>query len=124
MVKLSATRGEGVAAAREIAKESERPVNPLFRGTGGGGPRWVAMPRYYFHLTSRGDRLRDEEGLPLPDGEAAWYQAVRSARELLRADLHLGCSWEDQAVEIEDERGRQVDRLPLADIVRYTIGGG
>ena len=40
------------------------------------------MPRYYFHVARDGGRLQDEEGLALPDAEAAWYQAVRSAREL------------------------------------------
>ncbi|MEA3062604.1 MAG: hypothetical protein QOJ94_2385, partial [Sphingomonadales bacterium] len=40
------------------------------------------MPRFYFHLHGRQDHLTDEQGLVLPDAEAAWYQAVRSAREI------------------------------------------
>jgi len=79
------------------------------------------MPRYYFHLARDGGRLQDEEGLPLPDAEAAWYQAVRSARELIRADVALGTRWEHQAIEIVDERGVPVDRVPLADIVHYAL---
>ena len=79
------------------------------------------MPRYYFHLARDGGRLQDEEGLALPDAEAAWYQAVRSARELVRAELALGTRWDHQAIEICDERGAPVDRLPLADIVHYAL---
>lgn len=79
------------------------------------------MPRYYFHLARDGGRLRDEEGLALPDAEAAWYQAVRSARELIRADLTLGVRWDRQAIEIVDEGGAPVDQLPLAEIAGYTL---
>jgi hypothetical protein len=84
-------------------------------------PRSFAMPRYYFHLHSRGDRLTDEVGVVLPDTEAAWYQAVRSAREVIRGDLHLGVSFEDQIVEIFDDRGTPVEQIPLADIARYAL---
>jgi hypothetical protein len=79
------------------------------------------MPRYYFHLAREGGRLQDEEGLALPDAEAAWYQAVRSARELIRADVALGTRWDHHAIEIVDEGGAPVDRLPLADIVHYAV---
>jgi hypothetical protein len=79
------------------------------------------MPRYYFHLQTRGDRLRDEQGLALPDAEAAWYQAVRSARDFLHADLELGCSFEGQIVEIEDELGAPVAELPLCEIASYAL---
>jgi hypothetical protein len=79
------------------------------------------MPRYYFHLAREGDRLQDEEGLALPDPEAAWYQAVRSARELVRGELALGTRWERQAIEIFDEGGAPVDQVALADIVHYAL---
>ena len=79
------------------------------------------MPHYYFHLARDGGRLRDEEGLALPDAEAAWYQAVRSARELIRGELALGTRWDSQAIEICDSEGAPVDRLPLADIVHYAL---
>ena len=79
------------------------------------------MPRYYFHVAREGGRLQDEEGLRLPDAEAAWYQAVRSARELVRAELALGGHWDHQAIEIVDDGGTPVDRLALADIVHYAL---
>ena len=78
------------------------------------------MPHFFFHFESRGVRVRDEIGLRLPDAEAAWYQAVRSARDLIRAEESLGCSWEEQAVQIEDATGIPVDRVPLLEIARFA----
>jgi hypothetical protein len=78
------------------------------------------MPRYFFHFESDGVRVRDEVGLSLPDAEAAWYQAVRSARDLLRAERTLGCTFDHQTVEIEDDRGMPIDRIPLEEIAGFA----
>ena len=80
------------------------------------------MPRFFFHFEHKGVRLADEEGLALPDQEAAWYQAVRNARDLIRADAAIGCGWDDQWVQIEDESGMPVDKIPLVEIARYAGG--
>ena len=79
------------------------------------------MPLYYFHVAREGLRLEDEEGLKLPDAEAAWYQAVRSARELIRGELALGTSWDRETIEICDEAGTRLDQVALADIVHYAL---
>jgi hypothetical protein len=79
------------------------------------------MPRYYFHVRGRRTRLTDERGVVLPDGEAAWYQAVRSAREVIRADLQLGLPYDEQTIEIVDERGTPIEHIPLADIASYAL---
>jgi hypothetical protein len=79
------------------------------------------MPRYYFHLQRQGARLEDEDGIALPDAEAAWFQAVRSARELIRAELTLGGRWEDQSIEIVEDRRVQVDRVDLSDVADYAM---
>jgi hypothetical protein len=79
------------------------------------------MPRYYFHVDGPEDRLTDEEGVVLPDVEAAWYQAVRSAREIIRADVRIGCRYDDQLIEIADERGCPLERVPLSEIARYAM---
>lgn len=80
------------------------------------------MPRYYFHFESRGVRTRDEIGLALPDAEAAWYQAVRSAQDLIRAEKSLGCSFLEQTVAIEDEEGAPIDKVPLQEVARFGAG--
>jgi len=79
------------------------------------------MPRYFFHLNGPDTDLRDEEGMVLPDAEAAWFQAVRSARDMIRAELHLGTCWDGQTIEIADDEGAPLDKVPLAEIARYAM---
>ena len=79
------------------------------------------MPRFYFHFEDHGVRVRDEVGLPLPDAEAAWYQAVRSACDLIRSEGTIGYSLIDRSVAIEDERGLPVNRIPLEEIANFVI---
>jgi hypothetical protein len=66
------------------------------------------MPRFFFHFHDGGSRLEDEEGSVLPDAEAAWYQAVRSARDIISHDLSCGSWRPGRSVEIEDEQGLAV----------------
>ena len=73
------------------------------------------MPRFYFHVHDGAHHLKDEEGVSLPDAEAAWYQAVRSARELIRLELKPG-GGSARYVEIEDELGKPVTRLPFEEV--------
>jgi len=79
------------------------------------------MPRYYFNLRGRDALLQDEHGIPLPDGESAWYQAVRSAREVIRADLQIGIGWDGQAIEIIDESGIRIDEVPLHEVAQVFL---
>lgn len=75
------------------------------------------MPRYYFHVRDGVSRLQDEEGMVLPDAEAAWYQALRSARELIRHDpFHNGFK-PGRAMEIADENGWKVAALPFEEVL-------
>ncbi|HZG07545.1 MAG TPA: hypothetical protein VEZ70_01035 [Allosphingosinicella sp.] len=78
------------------------------------------MPRYFFHFENCGVQLRDKVGLSLPDAEAAWYQAVRSVRDLIRAEGTIGCGYDGQAVAIEDDSGFPVDRLPFGEIAGFA----
>jgi hypothetical protein len=78
------------------------------------------MPRYFFHFESHGNRVRDDVGLVLPDAEAAFYQAVRSARDLIGAESAIGCCFDDHTVEIEDDRGVPVERIPLQEVANFA----
>ena len=75
------------------------------------------MPRYFFHLADAAGQLDDVEGMELPDAEAAWFQAVRSVRDLICADLCL--SFEERRVSVEDESGATVQLIPFADVAAY-----
>ena len=75
------------------------------------------MPRFYFHYQDGGRRRDDPEGVVLPDAEAAWYQAVRSAREIVNHHMRIGCLRPGQCVEIADERGQPINAVPLDEVV-------
>ncbi|HEX8642681.1 MAG TPA: hypothetical protein VF702_02070 [Allosphingosinicella sp.] len=78
------------------------------------------MPHFFFHLQNGKARLEDRRGVSLPDAEAAWYQAYRSARDLLAADGRDRRQCEEQTLEVEDERGTQIWTMPLVEIVELT----
>ncbi len=79
------------------------------------------MPRFYFHFEDGNCRRRDADGMILPDAEAAWYQAVRSARDLFGEDLLRGDVHPGLRVEIEDEEGRPVLDLPIEEVARSAL---
>lgn len=81
------------------------------------------MPRYFIHLDRPGAQLKDEVGVSLPDPEAAWYQAVRNAQERIDHGGEPPEAWEAGMVEIIDEAGLPVDRIPMIEIVRFGGAG-
>ncbi len=78
------------------------------------------MPQFYFHLHEGERRVEDPSGVCLPDEEAAWYQAYRSARELVAAGGGDRRQWQAHALEVEDERGAQVWTLALAELAELA----
>jgi hypothetical protein len=79
------------------------------------------MPRYYFHYQNGDQTTPDAEGVVLPDAEAAWYQAVRSVRELINEDLKNGALRPGQCVEISDERGECVNAVPFDEVAGVAV---
>lgn len=64
------------------------------------------MPRYFFHVMD-GKALIDEEGVDLPDINAARKQAIRTAGEILadgEASGHLMAEFPWQMTVVDDER--------------------
>jgi hypothetical protein len=62
----------------------------------------------------------DDEGLDLPDLDAAREQALESARELVCDAVHKGYLNLDHRIEIEDEKGGRVT-LTFRDA--FTVTG-
>ena len=52
----------------------------------------------------------------LPDAEAAWYQAVRTARDLITQRIDSGALQPGQRFEIEDDEGRPVWAVPFEEV--------
>lgn len=62
------------------------------------------MPRYFFHTESH-VRTSDEDGLELPDIEAARVSAARSVAELLRGEADLFWGSRPWSMTVTDGRG-------------------
>ena len=75
------------------------------------------MPHFFFHLHDGKSRLEDPSGICLPDAEAAWYQAYRSARDLLAAESREPRQWSQHTVEVEESGGLHVWTVPFREIV-------
>lgn len=80
-----------------------------------------AMPRYYFHTRGGPDEAEDFEGLEL-DGEAEVYaEALRGARSLIASAVLEGRLSLAERIEVEDEAGKPILRLPFADAVTGPV---
>jgi len=71
-----------------------------------------AMPRYYFHVYDD-DTALDDEGLDLPDLEAARREALAGARSLAAEQVIMGKLTLHHRIEVEDEARRPVLTLPF-----------
>jgi hypothetical protein len=78
------------------------------------------MPLFYFHLKDGAERHEDSEGVTLPDAEAAFYQAFRSARERLADAPPEPQLWLERHLEVEDESGNAVWSIPLNALVEIA----
>ena len=79
------------------------------------------MPRYFFHLHNDVDSA-DEEGIELPDLEAARLLAVHNARftagETVKA---LGHIFGEHRIDIENREGQVLDSIYFRDAVKIAV---
>lgn len=76
------------------------------------------MPRYFFEFENASTSVPDLVGRDLPDGLAAKAEAARVAAELAANEAVEGRAPTYEWVEVVDECGRPVVRLPVADALR------
>jgi hypothetical protein len=69
--------------------------------------------RFYFHLRSGDELVRDDDGEDFPDVSSARREAEKSAREILADAIKSGRENVPQAFVIADEQGREIDTVPL-----------
>jgi hypothetical protein len=79
------------------------------------------MPLYFFHLQDGPSRLEDQEGMRLPDSEAAWYHGVRSARDVIDVEKKSGAVRPGRHVDVVDEEGEQVWAVPFEEVLSLAI---
>lgn len=75
------------------------------------------MSLYYFHVHDDAVAC-DEEGIDLPDAEAARRVAIAGLRSLAAEQVTEGRLDLRHFIEIEDEAGAAVATIVLGDIVR------
>lgn len=75
------------------------------------------MPHFYLHLSNGSGDTRDEEGIDLPDLQAARSEAVSSIRSILKDELALGSLDLDGHVRIADGNGNVLCDVPFTEAV-------
>lgn len=78
------------------------------------------MAWFYLQLDECGTILDDQEGRECDDLGAAREQALIEARELMSAEVLTGTLCLSCSIIIEDERHREVDRVPFRDALSLT----
>jgi hypothetical protein len=79
--------------------------------------RYGCMARFFLHFY--GDVVaRDEEGVELPDLQAARTLAIAAARELASADVLQGRLNVDHRIDIEDVSGTVIEIVYFREAVR------
>ena len=74
------------------------------------------MPRYFFHVYDDTVAL-DDDGMDLPDADAARKLALAGARALICEEVTRGHVNLSDRIEVEDEDQRPVLTLPFASAV-------
>jgi hypothetical protein len=72
------------------------------------------MPRYYFHISHGNGPRAPDEGIDLPDENAAWIEATTACGEIIRdlnGHLKPGDTWR---MIVRDETGAEVFHLVLS----------
>jgi hypothetical protein len=75
------------------------------------------MPLYFLHVYNSTGWSRDEEGLDLPDLDAARAQAVEGIRSILSDEVEHGKIDFAGKIEIADESGRVLATVTYHDAV-------
>jgi hypothetical protein len=78
------------------------------------------VPHFTFQLDDGQGHREPLSGITLPDAEAAWYHAYRSARELLCQKIGHAEGWQRHTLEVEDELGELVWSVPMAEMVELA----
>ena len=70
------------------------------------------MPRFFFHLAGKSERILDPDGLELANDAAAILEASQAVRELLGED-YAQATWDGWALQIVDAGGRVIASIDL-----------
>ena len=78
------------------------------------------MARYFFHLCDGGDILLDPEGREIEDPAQIGVLALKEARSIIGFEAMQGTIRLNRYIEVQDEAGASVYRLPFREAVIVT----
>lgn len=81
-----------------------------------GGATVPLMPRYFFHLHNDVVAM-DEEGVDLPDREAARANGIKEAREIMLETVSQGRINFSHRIDIADESGAVLESVTFGEAV-------
>jgi len=76
------------------------------------------MPRYFFHLKDEQGWIKDEEGMELPDLDAAKEEARATATALAKVTIREGKPVDGRTVVVLDEENRQLHLLAVRRMIQ------
>jgi hypothetical protein len=82
------------------------------------------MAKFYVHFRNGDQVAIDDEGVDLPDVEAAKDLAIKSAREIVAEAIKHGYSTILDAVVITDEAGKDLMTIPATDVLPKSLRAG
>ncbi|KKC24380.1 DUF6894 family protein [Sphingomonas sp. SRS2] len=81
------------------------------------------MPHFYLHLINGSGITRDQEGIELPDVDAARVEALAAIRSILKEELNNGQLDLGGRVAIEDGQGNFLCDVMFAEAVDISSNG-
>jgi hypothetical protein len=75
------------------------------------------MHRFYFHIRSGEEVIIDQEGMDLPDVNAARLEALAAARHILADAIKSGKVDTPEAFVIADSNGSELETVPFAVVL-------
>ncbi len=86
-------------------------------------PEQLASSRFFFHLVSDAEMIRDEDGVSLSLHDDILLCAARAIEDLRQEGLLAAGEWQGWQIEITDCTGQTILRVPLGspDVERCPL---
>jgi len=82
------------------------------------------MPRFFLNIHNGLGFARDDEGIDLPNLEAARDKAIEGVRSILSEEIKGGALDLLGRIEITDDSGNILAQVPFSDAVDISMPGG
>jgi hypothetical protein len=79
------------------------------------GPEQLASSRFFFHLVSDAEMIRDEDGVTLSLHDSVLLCAARAIEDLRQEGFLAAGEWQGWQIEIADCTGQTILRIPLGN---------